>query len=399
MRISDKIKENKIFFITFILITITSLYYLIGKDFLQLIDNYYFPLYVINYDCGYCSRLLVGAVFSLFFKDTLDVDILANVLIVVYALMCFFFSLFVNNHLKKTNFEGVGIYAVFMVISPVFLSFLRFLGIVDVFWLFFVMGALWAVNKKGWRWLVPLFCIIGLAIHELFATTYLPVIAIAVLYQFIKKPDVPNFIFIAVCAIIVGATAIYFLFIGDNTMKMTSDEMSQFARERLAANGSNFDDFYLRSVFFWETEHVENYEGFLGYLQYGLNISSMHNKSYVKEIIFFVLSNLLTSIPFIYLIVKSTKKETSPAKKFIYFCCLMPIPLSIAHLFLSTDTDRFSIHWLMAILFILLFFIKEKEESFYETYDEAKKNLSENKIALAFFGIAVARIVLSGVRF
>lgn len=399
MKVLEKIKENKIFFVTFILLAVTCVSFLTEKNWVNLMDNFYYPLYVVNYDCGYSSRLLVGAVFSLFFKDTLNVDVLSNVMLAVYGVMCFCMSLFINNYLKKTNFEAIGIYAVFMVLSPAFLSFLRYFGIVDSFWIFFVLGSLWSVDKKGWRWLVPVFCIIALAIHEVFATTYLPVVAIAVLYQFIKKPDISNFVYIAVCALVVSAASIYFLIIGDGTMKMTSDEMVEFARNRLDEKGSMFDDFYLRSVFFWEVPEVEKYEGFLGYLQYNFEIYTTRDNSAIKSILYFIISNILSLIPFLYLVIKSFTKEKNPAKKFCFFCCLIPIPLSVIQLLLSTDTERFSMHLLYVTLFLLLFLIKEKDNTFCEAYEDAKIKLHDSKASLALLGIAVARIVFSGVRF
>lgn len=399
MKLTEKAKENKIFFVTFILLCLTALNFILQRDFTQLVDNEYYPLYVVNYDCGFSSRLLVGAVFSVFFRNTLSVEALTTVLFAVYLLLCLCLSLFINNYLKNTEFEAIGIYAAFIIVSPAFVSVLNYFGILDIFWFFCAMGALAVVDKKGLRWLVPVFCIIGLAIHEVFLTTYLPVIAIAVLYQFIKKPCANNFVFIAVCAVVVGVASVYFLFLGDGTMKMTADEMVAFARNRLDASGSNFDDWYMRSVFFWEIPNVEEYEGFSGYLQYNLVEWLKTNPSAIQTIVFFAVSNIISSIPFIYLISKAFRKAEKPAIKFIYFCSMITIPLLLAQIFFSTDTERFSMHWLTVMLFVLLFFIREKDSAFRLAFEEAKQKLSENKISLALFGIAAARIILSGVRF
>ena len=398
MKIAEKIKENKIFFTTFILLMVTGLTFILQRDVRGLVDNYYYPLYVINYDCGYSSRLLVGAVFSLFFKDTLDISILTGVLLSVYLAFCFCLSLFVNKHLKKTDFEAVGVYVAFMTVSPAFVSLLNYFGIVDIFWFFCVMGALCVVSKKGWRWLVPIFCAVGLAIHEVFLTTYLPVIAIAVLYQFIKKPKASSFVFVAVCAVIVGAASVYFLILGDGTMKMNSAEMIQFARDRLDINGKNFDEFYLKSVFFWETPGINGDEGFFEYLRYNFNIlNSDHSR--MQSVAFFALSNLLTLSPFVYLAVRAFGKEKNYGKRFVYLCSLMIFPLFIFQFLFSTDTERFAMHWLLSVLFLLLFFIREKDEAFCKVFEESRSIILKNKTMLAFGAIAVARIVLSGVRF
>ena len=140
MKILNHFKENKIFYITFGMLMFVSFEYLVQKEVIHYLDNYYFPLYVINYDCGFCSRLLVGSVFSLFFGDTLDVLILNKFLLCFYIFVCFILSIFINNSLKNTKYDKtLGLYTFFIVISPVMLAYLRFLGTLDLFWLPFVI--------------------------------------------------------------------------------------------------------------------------------------------------------------------------------------------------------------------------------------------------------------------
>lgn len=400
MKISEKIKENKIFFVTFGVLMLVSFEYLINKEIIHYIDNYYFPLYVINYDCGFSSRLLIGAIISLIFGDRLISPVfIVNMLMCVYAVVCFFISFFFNNYLKKTKYEYLGIYTVFLAITPVAVAFLRFLGTLDLFWMVFVIASLCLVDKKGWRWLVPVFCVISLCIYELFVTTYLPVMAIAVFYQFVKKPCKSNFIYIALCAVIVGFASIYFLILGDSTMKMTSDEMVAFARSRLDSQGSTFDEFYLRSVFFWELPDVENYHGFAGYIKYNYDIYFAGDASAIKTNIYFFISNILSTVPIFYLFAKTLKKAVKPIEKFVYICCFSPLPFMFINLMLSTDTDRFAYHFLLATAFLSVFLVKEKDAYFSESYDELTEKIDKNKAILAIVGLSAARIILSGVRF
>lgn len=399
MKILNKIKENKIFFVTFGALMYVSFTYLVQKENIHYIDNYYYPLYVINYDCGFSSRLLIGAIYSLFFGEKLSIDALLYSLLIIYTVVCFLFSLTVNNYLKRTNYKAIGIYALFMVASPAMLAFLRYLGTLDLFLMFFVLGSLYFVNKKGLRWLVPVFCVVSLCLYDLFATTYLPLMAIAVFYQFVKKPNVSNFIYIAVCAVVVGFATVYFLILGDSTMKMTSEQMVEFARERLEAPANNFDEYYLRSVFFWETPQVENYHGFLGYIKYNFEHYIHGDRSAVKMLCFFIVSNLLSSIPFVYLIAKAFKKAETPLKKFIYFCSFAPILCMLINLLLSTDPDRFSLHFLLSVIFTLLFFVSENDTAFSEAYNDGRITLKKNKTLCAIIGLCIAGVVLTGVKF
>lgn len=393
------IKENKIFFVTFGILMLVSFEYLVQKELLHYVDDYYYPLYVINYSCGYSSRLLIGSIFSFFFGETLGAVNLIRILLCIYIVVCFLLSIFINNYLKKTKYELIGVYSVFLSISPAMLAFLRYLGTLDLFWIAFVLASLWLVDKKGWRWLVPVFCVASLCIYELFVTTYLPVMAIVVFYQFAKKPNVSNFIYIAACAVIVGAASLYFLILGDSTMKMTAEQMTEFARGRLDTQGNGFSDFYLRSVFFWEVPDVEQYHGFMGYIKYNYDVFISNDPSAVKNGIYFVICNILSATPFFFLIAKAFRKAEKPIKKFVYLCCFSVLPFMVINLLLSTDTDRFSMHFLLASVLLLIFFIKEKDVAFSDSYDEVTQKLSKNNTVLAIVGISIARIVLSGVRF
>lgn len=398
MKISDRIKENKIFFVTFGVLMLVSFVYLLQKEPVHYIDNFYYPLYVVNYSCGLSSRLLVGSVFSLFIRDELSVDSLICVLICVYIAICLIFSLLVNSCLKKTKYESIGIYVLLMTVSPVFLSLVRYMGILDTFWLFFVFGSVWAVNKKGWRWLIPVFCIISLTIHEVFAVTYLPVIAIMVLYQFAKKPDIHSFIYVAVCAVIVGLGALYFFVIGDATISMSSDELVSFARNRLDEQGQNFDDYYIRSVLFWETHNVEEYSGFLGYIRYNFRTYVLGYNG-LESVIYFLLSDIILCVPYIILIIKSLKKAEKPILKLIFLCSTAIIPLFLAQLFISADTERFSMHLLISVVMMMLFFIREQNASFSESYDNLMIRINENKSASLFIILSAVMIVVMGVKF
>ena len=69
------------------------------------------------------------------------------------------------------------------------------------------------------------------------------------------------------------------------------------------------------------------------------------------------------------------------------------------NLLLSTDTDRFSLHFLLASLLLLIFFVREKDVAFSESYDETLVKFGENKSVIIIVTLALSRIVLSGVRF
>ncbi len=399
MKISEKIKQNQMFFVIFGILTFVSCAYIYINGFDNLMRSYYASLYVINYNCGFSSRFLIGSIFSLFLNDKLSLSTLTAILAAIYGVMCFCLSLFLNNRLKKTSHSNtIALYIVFFIISPAFIGFLKYLGTTDMFWIFVVIASFLVVDKKFLRWLVPLFCVIGLAIHEFFAVAYMPVIAFAVLYQYAKKPNASNFVYLLVCALICGGAAVYFLVFGKGTISMSADEMIAYATGRLDLNGREIPDFYIRGAFYWEDDQYSvNYQrNLLGYIQYGFDIFASQD---IKSLVSAMISNGLAASPFIYTLVKSVKAEHNGIKKFSLICCSFIPLISTFLLFMSTDTIRFSQHFLINIIFIILFLFNEKDAAFENSYNTLTEKVYANKTLFAFWGLMIVTIVLSGVLF
>ncbi len=397
MKISEKIKENKIFFVVFGILTVTSAVYLADKEFSSLMSTYYASLYAVNYTCGFNSRLLIGSIFSLFYKDQISYTAIVTVLLVAYFLMCFLFSLFVNSYLKKRkNDLPVSIYIVFLILNPVNVAFLKFFGTTDIFWMFLIIPAFLVIDKKYLRWLTPVCCVIGLAIHEFFAVIYMPLIAFAIFYQYAKNPKTSNLIYLIGSALLCGAASVYFLIFSKGTLTMTSAEMIEYAQSRLDLHGKTLSEFYIKGAFFWEgNEHSFDYQrNVLGYVQYWLDKFTSDD---IKNLICNIIADFLAASPFMYLLFKSIKNEKKALKKFSLFCFAL-VPFISSFLFLmSTDTMRFSQHFIINIILATLFFIKEKDATFEQSYNTLINKVSADKATFAVIGLLIATIILSGV--
>ena len=71
----------------------------------------------------------------------------------------------------------------------------------------------------------------------------------------------------------------------------------------------------------------------------------------------------------------------------------------LINLLLSTDPDRFSLHFLLSVIFTLLFFVNENDTAFSEAYNDGRITLKKNKALFAIIGLCIAGIVLTGVKF
>ncbi len=397
IKISEKIKDNKFFFVIFGVLTLSSVFYLTDREFTNIVSSYYTPLYAANYDCGFSSRLFIGSVFSLFFKDKISLSAITATLLVVYYIVCFLLSLLINNYLKKSDIKKpVGVYITFLVLSPVFVAMLKYLGTTDVFLLLFLIASFFVIDKKYLRWLLPVFCIIALATHEFFAVMYLPVIAFAVFEQFAKKPDKTNLIYLIFCALTCGAGAVYFLIFGRETMAMSSSEMIDFVKSRLDLQGGEFPDFYIRGAYFWEGEEATlNYQrNLLGYVQYAFD--EFVSKNY-KEIALALISNFLSAAPLMFVLTKAVRYEKNTMQKLGLVCAFAVPFISTFLLFMSTDVARHSQHFIVNVIFIILFLVKEQNTAFRYSLDGLMQKISSRKLLCGAVGVLILLTVFSGV--
>ena len=401
MKILDKVKENKLFFITFGVIIVNSLIFIYNTNLSYLMKNYYHSLYVVNYSCGYSSRLLIGSIFSLFFKDQLSYETLLIILLVIYFIICLLFSLVVNKYLKNTDYKHLKLFIVFLAATPFFNGILDFFGVVDMFWPFIIMFSLWAVDKKGLRWLVPFACVAGMAIHEYFTITYMVPCAIMIYHQFAKKPNASNFIYVAFSAVLLSAASYYFLFVGNETMKMTPDELFNFVKTKTNVTENTYDETYVKSIFFWKENPVNFYDvdpesiTYMTYIKVVISTLTASDRSDISSIFSFLLAICIIFSPLAFLFAKSFKEEKSPMKKITYFLSLTPLFLGIVYQIVSTDDTRFMYHFIIMIVFLLLFMVKEKEDIFIENYTKLTKK-STNPLVVVI-AMLLAKFLFSGV--
>lgn len=398
LKVLDKVKENKLFFITFGVIILNSVFFIYNNGLASLMEKYYASLYVVDYSCGYSSRLLIGSIFSLFLKDNFSYEVIVLILLIVYFFFCLFFSLIVNKYLKNTDYKHLGLFVVFLAATPFFMGFLDFFGIVDMFWPFIIMFSLWAVDKKGLRWLVPVVCVAGIAIHEYFTVTYMVPCAIMIYHQFAKKPNVSNFIYVAFSAVLLSAASYYFLFVGSETMKMTSDELFDYVKNITNIKGDTYAETYVKAIFFWKehpTALQSNEPEYITYIKTLISGYTANNKNDIISIFSFILSLCMISSPFAWIFAKSFKSEKSPFKKITYLLSLTPILLGMICQIVSTDDTRFMLHFIVMIIFLLLFMVKEQEEVFIENYTKMTKKATNPLIVV--IAMLISKFLVSGV--
>lgn len=173
----------------------------------------YASVLVLDYRIGFAPRLFMGSVLSLFtrFKGSRELNIFFTVMFAV----CFFLISWAAGRIIRAAADGNQKMTVFFValflagpfssafLFPVLLSLDRFLVL-------FTCAALLLLGKPKLRWLVPVVLFMALATHHVFAFTYMPAVAIAVLYELHVKKDKHTIVFAAAAFLTMAVFCGYF---------------------------------------------------------------------------------------------------------------------------------------------------------------------------------------------
>lgn len=374
----EKIKQNKIFFLCFAVVVLSSVTTILSKGFDSLMNSDYYPLYALDYSIGFCSRILVGSVISLF-TDQVNLVALKIALIVIYFLVCAFVCYLINKVLKGQSNNIIFIFTAVFLISPYFTSIMRYFGTMDIFWLLCMVLSFYLADKKYARWLIPIICVAGSAFHNAFILAYLPVIAVFVLYNFAKNPDKKSLAFVIVTSVFALASAVYFVIFADSTVHITQEQLLDTVNQRLG--GVNFNKTYIIFSLFNDNPQIEQLNGFGEYIKFMLWYTAETSgiTSNVGLYLYMFLSTVIFAVPVYVLSVRMIKKAEKPLMKFIYALPFVYIPALAVCVLTSTDTDRFISTFLFSLLFTILMYAKNSDKAFNDSLDELYKKIKSKK--------------------
>lgn len=392
----EKIKQNKIFFLCFAVILINSVTIILQRGIDGLINSNYYPLYALDYSIGFCSRILVGSVISLF-TDRVNLHALSIALMIVYFIVCVLVCAAINKSLKNQSNNLVFVFAAVLLVSPYFTTLVRYFGTMDVLWLLCMVLSFMLIDKKYARWLIPFICVVGSALHNAFVLAYLPAIAVFVLYKYAEKPDKKSLAFVIVTAVFAAASVIYFIIFGDDTIKITQEQLLDTVNQRLG--GVNFNKTYIIFSLFNDDPRIEQLDGFGEYVKFMLWYTADRNDvlSNVGLYLYFIISTAIFAVPFYAVTVRMIKSAQKPLMKFVYACPFAYIPAVLISVLTSTDTDRFINTFILSMLFTLLLYAASGNADFKAIIDSFYEKIKGKKAISIIVTAMLALFVVSEV--
>lgn len=192
--------------------------------------------YTLSYRFGFGSRFLIGSIIDLF-TDYLSVTVLWAIIFMVYVVLIALVSLVGGRLIRRSDqplkpFMIAGI--VLFLASPASVSYLfakGMFGRFETYHLLFVIVAICTVRHNVLKWLIPVLCVLMVAVHQLFVFTYAPLLFVILLYEMIhfkfSRESVALFVVSALA--LSGAFFVFQFFAGNLNVSSPEEMMAEIA--------------------------------------------------------------------------------------------------------------------------------------------------------------------------
>lgn len=316
-------------------------------------NDVYVTLLIFDYKIGFAPRLFIGSFMSLF-TDYKSVAFMNRFMDIVCVATLLLFAVFTGQIIRKVGDKAkeIPIFFIILFIAIPYSRAVLFPGPIvslDRFLVLFTLLALIAINKPVMKWFVPILIFMGLATYQGFAFTYMPAIAILLIYEISRNKKSKESITLCVVAFITMAvfSAYFFLYHGINSFKNV-DELLAYAanitdlREYLKGFDIKYTlngYFFTKPAnFFWSYIVSAGWEG-------------------LKSEVFGIIYLMPIFVIFFVIWKNSIKSSSNKAEKFIYILCILA-PLARLPMFLfSTNFLRGRASVVVVQFFLIFYFL------------------------------------------
>lgn len=358
-----------------------------GKPWI--VDDMSYSFYAVDFSVGFCSRILQGAIFNLFFDTVNATNIsiyLSIILTTTFAVICFLAEKVVLSVDPKYRRSAIIIFLFFFIGTCTFSMHIKTVGIVDSFWLFAAALAFLCLQKKQMYFLVvPLF-VFMIFIYYPALLCYVPFLAIILLYKISvttekrEKKYLTAIFFISVISAVLFA--FYFIIFERSNINYTIEEFHDLLADRGVKSGYFF---YYDYAFYRYIEHFEeNNQTTLPSFETGssplmaINVIlqqmaiTLHliDFSYVTLLVFLL---ILPIVIYIYrFIIKEIRiTKNNKLKRFAMVCMLLLFPATMFFgMCFSTDVVKWISNAFLPLFASFIYVLYKEKERVWEIIDK-----------------------------
>ncbi len=338
-------------------------------------------IHAVDFGLGFCSRLLPGAIYNLFFdkvdsvRTTAYVAVLMVIFFIVLSLILEKFLLSIKSEDRKTAL----ILLIFFLTGPsTFAIHMYYPGTFDMYWTFAAVLLFILLSKKQSTLFVFLPFVLCIMVYYASLISFIPFFVIIILYKISccesQKEKRTLWGVLTFSLVVTIALGIYLAFFEVYNLKYTVDEFHKIYSAKGTDNFNYYDRSLFKNVGFEDDLHIyyEMLEGTNSKLVrlwtevlYRIRITfsdlTLRDKSTIFAVILpaaaFIFSFLLNQI-------KENRQSGKKLKAFANFCMIvLPFFTVIISLMFSEDLVRWTAHAFVNLFSGFLYILyKEKED-------------------------------------
>lgn len=368
-------KRHRFFIAAFVLL---MLYSFVPSGFKAWsVSDVTYVFHTVDFELGFCTRILPGALYSLFFRDrspqtaTIFESILLVLLFLMTAYLCERLLLSVGPGSRTATAAAL----IFFLTGPcTFSMFVNRLGMIDFYWILFSAVALILLEKKRLVFaVVPIFFLLVLN-HYASVMDYIPWLWMIMLYKISctgeKKEKRTLLIVLALSVAVTASTLLYFVMFERNNLVYSREEFDSILLSRGAAGTFYYDTGLYRDLTpVLDETQMQTVEG--GMSGTGTAFSSLiqqlqYNFSDIRPYI--ILPPLILILPCLVVLFgfihARRRNETDRFKRLLLSVSPILFVLSVVgECLLSTDLIRWLGHgYICFFAFVLYVVYREKDE-------------------------------------
>lgn len=317
------------------------------------VDSITTTYYLISYEFGFVSRAFIGSVFSLF-TDYITNHMLYIVSIVMLLLLIAFISILLGGIIRRSSINlknPILLFILLFLASPLSVTYLLgfHFGRLDLYWLLLTLLALVFMKKPVLRWFVPLICAIALCVHQGYMDTYMPALAIPLLYEVYKSNYSKKLIVIfSLSCITMIALFVYFQFFPSSIPFGNEIDFANHLSAR-----ADFDASLVMIHLEYFAEFPKQYIGYVWPVtaSFALPLGAV-----------LLAFSLPLIIVFGYLWKLSLKSTDKKFLKFIFYLCALAPLMFIPAAIVANDWDRWWAACINSQFILVFYFIYSKEK-------------------------------------
>lgn len=350
--------------------------------------------YVLSYKFGFIPRAFIGSLLGLF-TDYLTLDLLRIVISAITLILLGMVSILLGKAISKSELDykpSVKLLTLLILTAPLSHTYLieRHFGRLDIFLFFFTLVALICLKKPYIRWAVPFLCFAAVATHPGYMVTFMPALAIPMLYEVYRNNySKKSILLFSSCCLILVSFFVYFQFLSPPVDFANAEAFGKYLSEHTDMKISN-PVLYLE----YFSQHLDPLTNPNPFTELEIPIA----KSIALPIMLVFLAFTLPLLTiFVAVWKESFRKADNKFLKLIFvFCSLSPLAFIPAALF-AHDWDRW---WAAVIIcqFILFFyFILAKEKPFNDSLKMLNEYFDEHAFVIICILIFSSSLTLSNI--